>query len=487
MVLGAAAVRAQTGAAPVGIFTDHTDVGVVLHPGSVQYDEAGQTYTIAGSGENVWGTADAFQFVWKKMEGDFALTADIAILGEGGNPHKKAMLMARQSLDADSAYADVAVHASGLTSLQSREAKGEETHEVQANVSAPKRVRLLKHGDEFSLWIAGEDGKFQPSGAAMRVPLIGSFYVGRGVCGHDKGAVETAAFMNIVLEAPPSGRTAEWTYGTLEAITVASTDRRVVYVGAPGGPPGGPAWAPNGAFLLLTIYGRIEIVPVAGGEPKVVETGLRAGTDCHHGISPDGTLLAFDSLGIHGEHAIYVGPLSGGEPRQIAAKRCTWNGWSPDSKTIVYNAWRHGRPRLCTIPAAGGKEKVLSEMPLVGSAEYSPDGQYIYFNSDRSGPTEIWRITPDGSQQKQVTKDGLGNWFPHISPDGRLLAFLTPQQHIPNFPLDSGLVMLRVMTLADGQIRVLARFRGWLLSMPNPCWSSDGKQIAFVSFNGSGW
>ena len=45
--------------------------------------------------------------------------------------------MIRQSLDADSAYVDVALHGDGLTSLQFREAKGAATHEVQANVSAP--------------------------------------------------------------------------------------------------------------------------------------------------------------------------------------------------------------------------------------------------------------------------------------------------------------------------------------------------------------
>src|SRR5208283_717661 len=121
-LLMSASVRApaQTAAEPIGLFAGHTEVGTVLHTGSVVYDAARRSYTITGSGENVWFTADAFQFVWKKVEGDFTLSADISILGQGGDPHKKAMLMARQSLDADSAYADVALHGVGLTSLQSR-------------------------------------------------------------------------------------------------------------------------------------------------------------------------------------------------------------------------------------------------------------------------------------------------------------------------------------------------------------------------------
>jgi TolB protein len=103
------------------------------------------------------------------------------------------------------------------------------------------------------------------------------------------------------------------------------------------------------------------------------------------------------------------------------------------------------------------------------SAEYSPDGEYIYFNSDRSGAAEIWRMRPDGSQPEQVTKDGAGSWSPHVSPDGRLLAFLTPQHRgIRIFPGVQRGVTLRVMSLADGQIRVLAKLIGDRGTMPFP-------------------
>jgi len=63
-----------------GNFENHGDIGTVLHPGSVAYDAANHGYTIAGSGENMWFTADAFQFVWKKVSGDVTLTADISFV-----------------------------------------------------------------------------------------------------------------------------------------------------------------------------------------------------------------------------------------------------------------------------------------------------------------------------------------------------------------------------------------------------------------------
>jgi len=84
----------------IGVFESHQDIGTVLHPGSAEYDRSRHTYTISGSGNNMWSTEDDFQFVWKKMSGDVAVSADISILGQGGNPHKKAVLMMRQSLDA---------------------------------------------------------------------------------------------------------------------------------------------------------------------------------------------------------------------------------------------------------------------------------------------------------------------------------------------------------------------------------------------------
>ncbi len=136
-------------AASVGMFDSHGDVGTVLHPGSAEYDAAKKTYTISGSGENVWFSADAFQFVWKKVSGDVALTADISLQGSGGNEHRKAVLMVRQTLDADAAYADVALHGNGLTSLQYRDEKGanharDSGEYFRTQAAAPGKTRRLR-------------------------------------------------------------------------------------------------------------------------------------------------------------------------------------------------------------------------------------------------------------------------------------------------------------------------------------------------------
>src|SRR6266576_3010737 len=108
-------VRAQDS---LGIFENHSDVGTVLHPGSATFDSSKQTYTLTGSGENMWATQDAFQFAWKKVSGDVELTASISFDNSSGNEHKKASLIFRQSLDRDSAYVDIALHGNGLLALQ---------------------------------------------------------------------------------------------------------------------------------------------------------------------------------------------------------------------------------------------------------------------------------------------------------------------------------------------------------------------------------
>ena len=83
--------------------------------------------------------------------------------------------MIRQSLDADSAYVDVALHGDGLTSLQFRETKGAATHEVQANVVKPGRLRIEKRGNYVTMWL-GDGGR-------------AAGLLGRGGADHVRGAV----------------------------------------------------------------------------------------------------------------------------------------------------------------------------------------------------------------------------------------------------------------------------------------------------------
>jgi len=473
---------AQNAGSPVGIFEAHGDVGTILHPGSIAYDAAKRTYTISGSGENMWLAADAFQFVWKKMSGDVTLTADISFLTKTGNEHKKAVLILRQSLDADSVYADVALHASGLTSLQFRDEKGAVTHEVQSNLSAPKRLRIVRRGDYVYMSLAADGGEPKVAGGWLRIPLQGVFYVGIGVCSHDKDVVEKAVFSNVELTQPAPATGKPTLYSTLETVDIDSTDRRVAYL-APGRFEA-PNWTRDGKAFLFNRNGQIERLAVGSDKAAVIDTGLATRCNNDHGISPDGTQLAISDNSQEDRNSlVYLVPIAGGTAKRITQKSPSyWHGWSPDGKTLAFVGQRDGEFDIYSIPVRGGDEtRLTTAKGLDDGPEYSPDGKFIYFNSERTGHMQIWRMKADGSEQEQVFSDDLNNWFPHISPDGQWMVFLTYGADVNGHPENKD-VMLRLMSLAYKKITVLAKLFGGQGTINVPSWSPDSKNVAFVSY-----
>jgi Tol biopolymer transport system component len=468
---------------PIGIFEGHQDVGTVLHAGSAEFDAATGAYTVTGSGENMWHAADAFHYVWSRVSGDVSLTADIAFPEAGKEPHRKACLVFRQSLEADSAYADVAVHGDGLTSLQFREVKGAGTHEIQANVSAPGRVRLEKRGKYVRLYVGTVDEEPTYSGAAAYLNLDGEFYAGIAVCSHNKDNLETAVFSQVNLDTdlpPANGQPV--LCSALETQSIASTDRRVTLVTPTH--IEAPNWHPDGETLVYNSRGRIYRVPVTGGEPELIDTGFAVRCNNDHGISPDGkTLVVSDQSQEPGHSLIYTLPFSGGTPTRITSLGPSyWHGWSPDGKTLAYCAQRDGEFDIYTIPVEGGTETRLTTAPgLDDGPEYSHDGQHIYFNSERTGRMQIWRMRTDGSEQEAMTDDEYNNWFPHLSPDGRYMTILSYGSDVRGHPANKD-VQLRLMDLNTRQIRVLACLFGGQGTINVPCWSPDSRRIAFVTY-----
>ncbi len=88
----------------VGIFDGHGDVGTGVKPGSATFIPATGQYVISGAGYNVWADHDEFQYVWKKMKGDFILYTRAEFLGTWVNYHRKVGWMVRKSLDGNSAH-----------------------------------------------------------------------------------------------------------------------------------------------------------------------------------------------------------------------------------------------------------------------------------------------------------------------------------------------------------------------------------------------
>ncbi len=477
------ASTALAGDGALGAFEAQGDVGSVGRPGSVEYDAATKSYTVGGGGENMWFATDAFHFVWRSASGDVSLAADVRFLGTGGNAHRKAALLIRQGLEPDAPYVDAVVHGDGLTSIQYREVKGGPTREIQSNVRAPRRIRIEKEGAYVFLSVAAEGEALHSAGGSFRIALAEPFLIGLGVCAHDNAAFEKAVFSKVEIETGKPAATGERVLeSTLETITIASTDRRVVYntrdhIEAPN-------WSRDGKTLLFNGGGRIYALPVTGGQPKSVDTGFATGCNNDHGLSPDGTMLAIsDQSQGKGQSIIYTLPAAGGAPRQVTPVGPSyWHGWSPDGRTLAYCAERGGEYDVYTIPAAGGAERRLTTAPgLDDGPDYSPDGQWIYFNSVRTGTMQIWRMKADGSAQQQLTSDGTNDWFPHPSPDGKWVVFVSYEKDVQGHPPEKD-VMLRIMPAGGGKVEVLAKLFGGQGTINVPSWSPDSTQLAFVSY-----
>ena len=490
-LLAGAPVVAQT---PIGIFESETDIGTLLHPGASEYDAAKKTYTLTGSGDNMWATEDDFHFVWKKVTGDVTITADVAFATTTGNAHKKGVLMIRRSLDPDSDYVDAALHLAGLTSIQSRDTKGATTREVQSYMSAPKKLRLVKRGNYFFLYVAGADGVFHLSGGSMELALNEPFYVGLGACAHDKDATEKVVFSNVDLVAGPLAAGSPKLFSTLEAVPVQSTDRRAVYVAE--GRLEAPIWTKDGKTLLFGSNGHIMKIPVAGGTPEPLKTGIEhIGT--HHAVSPDGTKLAITEEQ-KGKAGIYVVPVEGGGAKSVTKLSPSWfQAWSPDGKTILFTGRRKigkiekltapvfvadNKLEMFTIPVKGGALETPLNAGEGDNPVYSPDGKYIYFESARGdGTRQVWRMLADGTKPEQVTNDEFVNVHPHVSPDGTQVAFLSFAKAVSGADGDKD-CKIRTMLLSDHTIRIVSNLFGGEGTFDSNPWSADSKSLSYVSY-----
>ncbi len=187
--------------ASVGLFDGHADVGITPKTGDAKFDSAKREYAVTGGGANIWGNADAFHFVHRKVTGDFTITADARFIGNGVVAHRKADLMVRQTLDAGSPYAGVAVHGDGLTSLQYRKDKDGITAELKSAMKAPVRIRLQRRGDELIMSTSMKPGDDFTTSDPVTVPLgAGPVYLGLAVCSHDANVLETAVFSNVIMK-----------------------------------------------------------------------------------------------------------------------------------------------------------------------------------------------------------------------------------------------------------------------------------------------
>ena len=491
---------------PVGIFDDHIDIGNPKIKGDATYDETTQTYNLAGAGYNIWFNRDEFQFVYKKISGDFILTADFDFTGDTVNAvgHRKVGWMLRESTDEGAASINSCKHIDGLVVLQWRPYRGMFMRDPEDELFYPKKgaqtIQLERIGKVVTMKVAHAGEPLQLVGSHIMDDMKDSVLAGIYILSHDSTTLAHGKVWNVRIDKPVMhpytsnphviNNPGSDVFGSrLEILDIADGNRRVIHEAQ--GRFEAPNWMPDGKNLLFNEGGSLYTIPVTGGAPVKVNTGSVERNNNDHAISFDGKMLAISSHrdGLPGGGStVYTLPLKGGEPTLITKETPSYlHGWNPNGKEVAIVAQRNGSKvyNLYKVSLKDGRETPLTfnKTGHVDGPEYSPDGKYIYYNANVSGTMQIWRMKPDGSGTEQLTFDECHNWFPHISPDGNWMIFISfPPDIDPNSHPSYKEVTLRIMKLnSPGAPKVLAYLYGGQGTLNAPSWSPDSKHIAFVS------
>ena len=476
-----------------GIFDGQSDVGKVTHKGNTIYNANTETYTVSGSGANIWFTNDEFHFIWKKMKGDFIVHARGNFLRKGTEEHRKFGWMIRQNMDTSSKMIAATIHGNGLTSLQYRTAAHANVEEKQFDIKGPDVVQLERRGNQFIMSVAHFGDTFV-SQEISNIDFDGDVYVGLFVCAHNKDVVEKAIFENVRIVVPaPKDLVPYRTFlgSHMETMDVMTGKRKIIY--SENASLQAPNWTKDGKSLIYNSRGSLYRLDLKNPKPVLLPTGKVKDINNDHVISFDGKMLGISAVSPDGKigSTVYTVPITGGEPKLITPLLgfSYLHGWSPDGKWLTYTAKRNNDPTpagfdIYKIPSNGGKEIQLTNVNgLDDGPEYSPDGKYIYFNSVRSGLMQLWRMKPDGSDPEQLTNDDYNNWFAHVSPDGKwivCITFLKDEVKPDDHPFYKH-VYLRMMPASGGPLKVIAYLYGGQGTINTPSWSPDSKKIAFVS------
>lgn len=250
-----------------------------------------------------------------------------------------------------------------------------------------------------------------------------------------------------------------------------------------------PNWSRDGKFLIINAAGLLEKIDLKGKNlGKINPEGINT-VNNDHGLSFDGKILVFSKndkgAAPTTNSRVYIANADGSNPRLVTPDFPSyWHGISPDNNFLLYTARRNDEWDLFKIPTQGGTEvNITNTKGLDDGSEYSYDGNWIYFNSHRSGRMHIYRMRTDGSGVAQLTNDELDNWFPHPSPDNKsivYISYLEDQKAGHPFGKD---VKLRMMNLETKEIKdITPVFYGGQGTINVHSWSPDGKSVAFVRY-----
>ncbi|WP_022707968.1 TolB family protein [Paracoccus zeaxanthinifaciens] len=235
-----------------------------------------------------------------------------------------------------------------------------------------------------------------------------------------------------------------------------------------------PNWHPDGWFLVNG-EGRLWRADATG--LTAIETGSAERCNNDHGFLPDGRIVfsAHDGTGA-GMHVFGpVGLTTLPQPRPS-----WWHG--AHGRHLAYACVRGG-DRVVRIAVHDGEtETVLTDWAgHHDGPDFSACGNWIWFNSDATGHAQIWRMRLDGTDAAPVFRDERVNWFPHPSPCGGHVIYLSYPPGTLGHPRDLDVSIWEMAPDGSGRRKLFDLFGGQG-SINVPCWSPDGRAFAFMRY-----
>ncbi|MEU8664921.1 hypothetical protein [Actinoplanes philippinensis] len=247
-----------------------------------------------------------------------------------------------------------------------------------------------------------------------------------------------------------------------------------------------PNWTAGGT-LILNGDGLLWALPADGtGEPRRIPLDGVPELNNDHVLAPGHETIFLSANDGH----LYEAPVRGGAARRITSddRRHFLHGVSPDGTTLAYVGvdrpdW--STASLLTVRTDGsGTVRVTQPGGVDDGPEYTPDGAWIHFNTERFSPghAQIARIRPDGAGVEQLTFDERVNWFPHFAPDGRHALYLSYPPGTQGHPADLP-VELRLVEDGDWRApRTVVTLRGGQGTVNVNSWSPDSTRFAYVDY-----
>ncbi|MFH6993883.1 family 16 glycosylhydrolase [Flavobacterium sp. FlaQc-48] len=227
-----------------------TDLGAVTPAGEATH--ASGTFTIKGSGTDIWESSDQFQFVNQSITGDAEIIAKVNSL-TNTNTYAKAGVMFRETLTPTSKHAMTDVSAAAGIEFLSRDAVSGITTATVVAGTTPKWIRITRSGNVFTSYSSDNGTTWTPIGTPKTIAMASTIYVGMAVTSHANGTLATGIFSDVTVRniTPPVNNVNL----ALAKTAVASTEENAAFSSAKATDgDAGTRWASSFANASEWIY-----------------------------------------------------------------------------------------------------------------------------------------------------------------------------------------------------------------------------------------